>query len=248
MADKEDKKEDSIAVKNDDLDLDFEAKSRSTDKIPSVNILGTNIKLDLLTGVSLLLGVIGAAGAGYMWYDNYNRNKAIEEQRRQQEADQKHQDMVNEMALRRRMVTPRPPPRYTPTHNNNDMVDMNSIGGIDDGGLPDPMHPSRYVGPAVPDVDYDKLLNANNNRNSPPSFRSTTNAYQAAPIASNDVPVVNMNIYRDEQQPPTQYPIEEQPQPQQRPQRDPTPDELYASMNGNGEETGGNGDDQYYNQ
>lgn len=69
----------------DDEDDSIFASSKKGSSVPKVNILGTDIKLDSLSLISLALGGLAALGTGYLIYDQFNSRKKQEEQIKQQE-------------------------------------------------------------------------------------------------------------------------------------------------------------------
>ena len=117
----EDKEDDNGSS---ELDLSFKSNSKSN----KINILGQSI--DWATLISLGLGAIGTLGAGYLIYNEYNKNKAVDEQRKyQQWILQQQAAMMNQPQQQQSHI---PPP-----DTGNDMVDMNSVN---------------------PDIQYDRFL------------------------------------------------------------------------------------------
>lgn len=76
-------KDESPRDNEEDEDSIFSSPRKSN--IPKVNILGTDIKLDSLSLISLALGGIAALGTGYLIYNQFNSQKQQEEQRRKME-------------------------------------------------------------------------------------------------------------------------------------------------------------------
>jgi hypothetical protein len=79
---------------NDDDDIITDIQKSVKDVIPKVNILGTDIKLDSLSILGLVLGGAAVLGTGYVLYNQFkekgDQQKALEEQKKQQEVYQRY--------------------------------------------------------------------------------------------------------------------------------------------------------------
>jgi hypothetical protein len=234
----------------------FQRNKRSA-TIPKINVFGTDIKLDFLTIAALALGSIGALGAGYVVYDQYNKGKTMEEEKRKYiEQERLRQQAIADQYLRaeqaqRRMAEMemyKKRMNSNNTNNNEGLVNMDQFDMGDD---------DNRSSPPIPQMTYEQMLNQKNHYE--PNYRqmalnSTRQRQQEE--ESSPPPVINMdNLYpiENEQPPPQQQffpsvPNNNKRQPTQQQQqeeyeddynqqgqgkRGPTPEELYASMNEN---------------
>ena len=191
----EDKEDDNGSS---ELDLSFKSNSKSN----KINILGQSI--DWATLISLGLGAIGTLGAGYLIYNEYNKNKAVDEQRKyQQWILQQQAAMMNQPQQQQSHI---PPP-----DTGNDMVDMNSVN-------PDIQY-DRFLDRGLPSGGS-RLVQSDNSRPIPVAQPNIVEPQQEA--------VVDMDQYSNNNQPtvPT-------PRPVQRKSEDPTTEELMAQMYNN---------------
>lgn len=194
----EDKEDDNGSS---ELDLSFKSNSKSN----KINILGQSI--DWATLISLGLGAIGTLGAGYLIYNEYNKNKAVDEQRKyQQWILQQQAAMMNQPQQQQSHI---PPP-----DTGNDMVDMNSVN-------PDIQY-DRFLDRGLPSGGS-RLVQSDNSRPIPVAQPNIVEPQQEA--------VVDMDQYSN--QPTTTMATVPTPRPVQRKSDDPTTEELMAQMYNN---------------
>lgn len=184
---------------DDSSELDFSIKTKSN----KINILGQS--LDWATLLALGLGVAGTIGAGYLIYNEHNKNKALDDQRKyEQWILQQQATMMNQPPQAQ------PPSHIPPPATGNDMVDMNSIS-------------------AGNNVNYDKFLE----RGLPSGGSRLVQSDRPIPppqgqvnTPMEDEPIVDMDSYNGEM---SSVPVQ-QPRPVKK-EVDPTTEELMNAMN-----------------
>jgi len=233
----------------------FQRNKRSA-TIPKINLFGTDIKLDFLTMAALALGGIGALGAGYVVYDQYNKGKTIEEEKRKyMEQERLRQQAIADQYLRaeqarRRMAEME---MYKKRMNSNTSNNSEGLVNMDQFDMGDNDDDNRS--PPIPQMTYEQMLNQKNHYE--PNYRqmALNSARQRQEEESSPPPVINMdnlnpieneqpqqqqffpsvpNNKRQQVQQQEEYEDDYNQQPQQgQGKRGPTPEELYASMNEN---------------
>jgi hypothetical protein len=217
-------------------------------KIPKINILGTDVKLDVLSLLGLALGGAAALGTGYLLYDQYKNKTEIENTRKKQEEEYRlqriaYEQRVREEQIRQQLLPRKNVPQKQPEEEeeeepeeDNSLIDMNTY----------------YKKPEPEKLSYEQMLARANGMYRPSSYSTDIPGYQQ-PVAVQQQPVdpniIDTDRYMDNNssqiqvlpsvaaQPKRKTRIEQQEQPQQE-EEGPTPDELYASL--------GNTNNNYY--
>jgi hypothetical protein len=216
-------------------------------KIPKINILGTDVKLDVLSLLGLALGGAAALGTGYLLYDQYKNKTEIENTRKKQEEEYRLQRIAYEQRLReeqiRQQLLPRKNvPQKQPEEEeeelpeeDNSLIDMNTY----------------YKKPEPEKLSYEQMLARANGMYRPSSYNTDIPGYQQPSSVQQQQPVdsniIDTDRYMDNNQQiqvlpsvaaqPKRKPRVEQPVQEQQ-EEGPTPDELYASL--------GNTNNNYY--
>jgi hypothetical protein len=221
-------------------------------KIPKINILGTDVKLDVLSLLGLALGGAAALGTGYLLYDQYKNKTEIENVRKKQEEEYRLQRIDYEQRVREEQIRqqqqqllPRKnvpqqedEPEEEQEEEDNSLIDMNTY----------------YKKPEPEKLSYEQMLARANGIYRPSSYNTGSTAdipvfNQPQPQQPQPDPnIIDTDRYMDNTnsqiqvlpsvaaQPKRKPRVEEPVQQQQ--EEGPTPDELYASL--------GNTNNNYY--
>jgi hypothetical protein len=215
-------------------------------KIPKINILGTDVKLDVLSLLGLALGGAAALGTGYLLYDQYKNKTEIENVRKKQEEEYRLQRIAYEQRVREEQIRQQLLPRKNvpqqqeeepEEEEDNSLIDMNTY----------------YKKPEPEKLSYEQMLARANGIYRPSSYSTGSTAdipgfNQPQPQQPQPDPnIIDTDRYMDNNQQiqvlpsvaaqPKRKPRVEQPVQEQQ-EEGPTPDELYASL--------GNTNNNYY--
>jgi hypothetical protein len=221
-------------------------------KIPKINILGTDVKLDVVSLLGLALGSAAALGTGYLLYDQYKNKTEIENVRKKQEEEYRLQRIAYEQRVREEQIrqqqqqllprknVPQQQEEEEEPEEDDSLIDMNTY----------------YKKPEPEKLSYEQMLARANGMYRPSSYSTGSTAdipgyqqpaQQPQPVDPN---IIDTDRYMDNNNnsqiqvlpsvaaQPKRKPSRVVEPVQQQEEEGPTPEELYASL--------GNTNNNYY--